>query len=133
MSFRPGATGSGVSLLLIVMAGGAVVVVTDVLTTAEVLFSSLPSAMVLSGSTTAVLVSDPAAAGATTCRRMLPFWPAFTRPPMHVTVIGAPAEVQVNRLVVSKGVACSVTPAGRVSLTLMSLASAVPMLFTVRT
>ncbi len=101
-----------------------------VFTTAEVLLSSLPSAMVSSGSTAAVLVSGPVA-GATTCRRMLPFCPALTRPPVQVTVIGAPDDAQVKRLVVVNGVPCSVTPAGRVSVTTMSLARLVPRLLTV--
>jgi hypothetical protein len=67
------------------------------------------------------------------------FCPAFTAPPVQVTVIGlAPDARQVNRLVVSNGIVglggpWSVTPAGSVSTTLTLAVFALPRLLTVRT
>src|SRR3954451_18871450 len=101
---------------------------TWVLTAAEVLFSSFVSGIVLSGSTTAVFVRVVALDGAVTLIVIVPFWPALTAPPVHVTV---PATLlHVNRLVVV--VELNKTPNGKVSTTLMPVAFAVPMLFTVR-
>src|SRR3954451_14648710 len=87
---------------------------TWVLTAAEVLFSSFVSGIVLSGSTTAVFVSDAAVGGESTVIEIVAFWPALTAPPVHVTV---PRTLpHVNRL--DWVVDTNVTPAGRVSTTL---------------
>src|SRR5262245_10539076 len=98
--------------------GGAGVPPTDVLTTAEVLLSSLLSAIALSGSTTAVFVIGPAAAGDVALIVIVAFAPALTAPPVQVTV-GA-ATPQTKRLVPLA--VMPVTPAGRVSTTLTSVA-----------
>ena len=63
---------AGSSVLMIDSGGTAVAPVTLVLTVAEVLLSSLLSAIVLSGSTDAVFVSGPVA-GAVTCKVIVAF------------------------------------------------------------
>ena len=80
---------------------------TAVLTSDDVLFSSFFSAIVLSGSTDAVLVMVLAVGGEVALIVIDPFAPAFTRPPSQVTVIVAggcgsagSSSVQENRLVV---------------------------------
>ena len=55
-------------------------------TSAEVLFSSLLSAIALSGSTEAVFVIVPVAAGDVALIVIVAFDPAFTAPPKQVTV-----------------------------------------------
>ena len=61
-----------------------------VLTVADVLLSSLDSAIVLSGSTTAVFVIwvGGDVAGEIALILIVAFWPWFTAPPMQMTVIG---------------------------------------------
>src|SRR5579872_2602839 len=128
VSVAPGTTGSGLSTTLIVNgAGGGAVDVTCVLTSADVLLSSLDSGMVLSGSTTAVLVIDPAVDGDVALMVIVAFAPAFTAPPVHVTV--RPETLQLNRLV--PVALTAVSPLGTVSTTFTFVAFAVPMLFTV--
>ena len=89
MSFWPGLTGSGPapvvqgkprlglpSVFLMVSNGvGGGLLPTAVLTDADVLLSSFVSAIVLSGSTTAVLVMEPATPGAVALIVIVPFWP----------------------------------------------------------
>src|SRR4051794_6114946 len=104
---------------------------TLVFTWAEVLFSSFDSMIVLSGSTTAVFVIVAAVGGAIALIVIVPFWPAFTAPPLQVTVIGVPLDPQLKRLVVLNGNEGRVTPLGSVSTTLMFEAFALPMLLTV--
>src|SRR6185436_19513688 len=82
----PGASTSVLSTLS-GAAGGALP--TCVLTSADVLFSSLLSAIVLSGSSEAVLVMGPLVPGDVALIVTVPFAPAFTRPPLHVTVMTA--------------------------------------------
>src|SRR5688572_24137486 len=92
--------------------------VTEVEMVAEVLLSSLPSAIKLSGSTDAVLAMLPGLDGALTLRLMVALEPWLTAPPSHVTVMGdgaEPEEVHTKRLVVA--VPMNSTPAGSVSTT----------------
>src|SRR5262245_6649033 len=140
--FWSGCTGSGPapgmiagsSVLMIARRGAFGEVVTAVFTTAEVLLSSFPSAMLLSGSTLAVFVRLFGAAGAVTLIVIVAFWPALTAPPVQTTVTGpgvGTAGEHVNRLV---GVAeTKATFGGRVSTTLIPVAWTVPRLLTVRT
>src|SRR5262245_23504894 len=94
---------------------GAGTSVTAVFTVADVLLSSFDSAIVLSGSTLAVFVSDPLA-GAVTFSLIVAFWPAVTAPPVHVTVVGpgagADGGAHAKRLVGSTET--SATPVGSV-------------------
>src|ERR1051325_6867276 len=99
-----------------------------VLTSADVLFSSLDSAIVLSGSTTAVFVTEPITPGDVALMVIVAFEPWLTAPWSHVTVW--PDTVQTNRLVPDTDVIA--TPVGTVSITFTLVAFAVPVLFTVR-
>src|SRR5687768_676979 len=108
---------------------------TVVLTSDDVLFSSFFSAIVLSGSTDAVLVMVLAVAGEVAWMVIDPFAPAFTSPPSHVTVIvvgscgsAGSSSVQENRLVVEYDT--SDRPGGNVSTTLTLVALAAPRLLT---
>ena len=101
---------------------------TCVFTRAEVLFRSLISRMVLSGSTTALLVIVPGAAGEVALMVMVALLPWLTRPPVQVTVW--PTTPQVKRLVPLA--VMPVRPAGTVSTTVTPEVGRVPMLFTVR-
>src|SRR5262249_59403988 len=70
---------------------------TCVSTSADVLFSSLLSGIVLSGSTAAVFVMVPVVAGAVALIVIVAFEPWLTAPPVQVTVCATTPHV--NRLV----------------------------------
>lgn len=110
---------------------GAGAEVTEVATVADVLLSSLLSAIVLLGATTAVLARLPVVAGAVALMVIVAFAPWLTAPPSQVMVTGLPADAQTNRLVPLADT--KPTPAGRVSTTRTFVALAVPVLLTVRT
>src|SRR5688572_1550098 len=121
---------AGSSVMLMLSGAVVTVAVICVLTSADVLFNSLDSTMRLFGSTTAVFVIMSGVGmipGVVVLIVIVPFDPAFTAPPAHVTVL--PTVEQLNRLVPVTDVIASAS--GTVSTTTMSVAFCVPVLFTV--
>src|SRR5262245_61394970 len=88
------AISAGLSVLLIVSGPDDVEAVTCVSTSADVLFSSSLSGIVLSGSTDAVLVIVPIVGGDVALIVIVAFEPWLTAPPMQVTVCATTPHVK---------------------------------------